>query len=72
MRSPSAIGPRKQDAYLNTKIQRWASLLKNVTSLSVTPLQKVTEVTVTPLLRYFYKIKSQKRRKGIDDAAATN
>ena len=39
---------------------------------SVTPLQKVTEVTVTPLLCYFYKIKSQKRRKakGIDDAAA--
>ena len=39
---------------------------------SVTPLQKVTEVTVTPWLRYFYKIESQKRRKEIDDAAATN
>ena len=33
--------------------QRWASLLKNVTSLSVTPLlQKVTSLSVTPLPRY--------------------
>ena len=57
--------------------QRWASLRKKVTSLSVTSsltqksnfvirfsvttLQKVTEVTVTSLLRYFYRMKSQKR-----------
>ena len=75
---------QRRSVYFTPSDQRWASLLKNVTSLSVTtllkkltslsvtPLQKVTEVIVTPLLRYFYKIKSQKRCKGIDDAAATN
>ena len=33
--------------------QRWASFLKNVTSLSVTPLlKKATLLSVTPLLRF--------------------